>query len=143
MCGGKPCFNSVCGLSLQKSVIIIGFVQLGITVIATILNVIKLSKGYQDDCDGKDICIGPIIKYAVFDALFGVSCSLLLVFGAKLRNHCLLVFWIIITVISSAKYIWIVSTRDWSDLEVDIILIEINNSCYFVDLIQFNIFSTM
>ena len=121
MCGGKPCFTSVCGLSLQKSVMIIGFVQLGITLIATILNVVKMSRGYDDEeCEGKDVCIGAIIKYAVFDALFGVACSLMLIFGAKLRNHCLLVFWMLVTVVTSAKYLWIVATRDWTDLEVNI-----------------------
>jgi len=118
MCGGKPCFSSVCGLSLQRSVMIIGFVQLGITVVATILNVVKMSRGYDySECQGKDVCTGAIIKYAVFDALFGVGCALLLIFGAKLRNNCLLVSWMLITVVASAKYIWIVSVRDWTDLE--------------------------
>ena len=119
MCGGRPCFTSVCGLSLQKSVLIIGFIQLGLTLIATILNVVKMSQGYDpEECDGKDICIGAIIKFAVLDALFGVACALMLIFGAKLRNHCLLIFWMIITVVASAKYIYIVCTRDWTSLEV-------------------------
>jgi len=97
---------------------IIGFVQLGMTVIATILNVVKMSQGYDpSECDGKDICIGAIIKFAVLDALFGIACALMLIFGAKLRNHCLLIFWIIITVVASAKYLYIVSTRDWTSLE--------------------------
>ena len=98
---------------------IVGFVQLGMTVIATILNVVKMSRGYDpEECDGKDICIGAIIKFAVLDALFGIACAIMLIFGAKLRNHCLLVFWMIITVVASAKYLWIVSTRDWTSLEV-------------------------
>ena len=42
-------------MSLQKTVMIIGFVQLGMTVIATILNVVKMSQGYDpEECDGKD-----------------------------------------------------------------------------------------
>ena len=119
MCGGRPFFNSVCGVSLQKTVTIIGFVQLSMTVIATILNVVKMSQGYDPaECDGKDICIGAIIKFAVLDALFGIACGLMLIFGAKLRNHCLLIFWIIITVVASAKYLYIVVTRDWTSLEV-------------------------
>lgn len=118
MCGGRPCFTSVCGLSLQKTVLIIGFVQLGITIIATILNVVKMSRGYdEDECDGKDICIGAIIKFAVLDALFGVACGLMLIFGAKLKNHCLLILWMIVTGFASVKYIWIVCTRDWTRLE--------------------------
>ena len=46
MCGGRPCFTSVCGLSLQKSVIVIGILELLITVIATILNIIKYARSY-------------------------------------------------------------------------------------------------
>ena len=123
MCGGRPCFTSVCGLSLQKSVLIIGFIQLGLTLIATILNVVKMSQGYDPaECDGKDICIGAIIKFAVLDALFGIACALMLIFGAKLRNHCLLIFWMIITAAASVKYIWVVLTRDWTSLEVCYIL---------------------
>ena len=118
MCGGRPCFTSVCGVSLQKTVTIIGFVQLGMTVIATILNVVKMSQGYDPvDCDEKDICIGPIIKFAVLDALFGITSSLMLIFGAKSGNRCLLIFWIIITVAASIKYLYIVCTRDWTSLE--------------------------
>ena len=44
MCGGRPCFTSVFGLSLQKSVIVIGILELVITVIATILNIIKYAR---------------------------------------------------------------------------------------------------
>merc|ERR1712218_264762 len=55
--------------------------------------------------------------FAVLDALFGIVCALMLIFGAKLRNHCLLIFWIIITVVASAKYLYIVCTRDWTSLE--------------------------
>jgi len=124
MCGGKPCFNSVFGISLQKSVLIVGILELVITIIATILNIIKYATAigaFDDDfgpeCDDKDVCIGPIIKYAVFDGFFGVGCALLLIFGAHLRNHCLLVSWMIITVIISGKYLWVVIAHDWTSLE--------------------------
>ena len=70
------------------------------------------------ECDDKDVCIGPIIKFAVFDALFGVGCSLMLIFGAHLRNHCLLVSWMVVTLVISTKYIWVVIVNDWSNLEV-------------------------
>merc|ERR1712170_326153 len=104
MCGGRPCFTSCCGLSLQKTVIVIGIIELVITLIATILNIIKYANSigaFDEDykeCDDKDVCIGPIIKYAVFDAFFGIICSLMLIFGAHLRNHCLLISWMVTTV---------------------------------------------
>ena len=66
----------------------------------------------------QDVCIGPIIKYAVFDAFFGVGCSLLLIFGAHLRNNCLLISWVVITIICSLKYVYVVTVNDWSRLEV-------------------------
>merc|ERR1712007_323244 len=70
MCG-PPCFRSVCGFPLQKAVYIIGLVELTITVIVTIANVVKYSKNVNEDgefCEGKDVCIGPIIKHCVFVA---------------------------------------------------------------------------
>merc|ERR1712116_7429 len=68
MCG-PPCFRSVCGMPLQKAVYIIGLIELIITVIVTIANVVKYSQFVnEEDCQGKDVCIGPIIKYCVFDA---------------------------------------------------------------------------
>merc|ERR1712200_30667 len=70
MCG-PPCFRSVCGMPLQKAVYIIGLIELIITVIVTIANVVKYSQFVnEEDCEGKDVCIGPIIKYCVFDAFF-------------------------------------------------------------------------
>merc|ERR1712158_55347 len=63
MCG-PPCFRSVCGMPLQKAVYIIGLIELIITVIVTIANVVKYSQFVnEEDCQGKDVCIGPIIKY--------------------------------------------------------------------------------
>jgi hypothetical protein len=123
-CEGQPCFGSVFGIPLKKSVFIIGLGQLVITVIATILNIVRYFEAeglFEDDfeleCD-EDVCIGPIIKYAVFDGFFGVCCSLMLIFGSYLGNSCLLIFWMIVTVFVSLKYIWVVLTHDWTEIEV-------------------------
>merc|ERR1712055_1095767 len=100
MCG-KPCFSSVCGLAPNKSVLAIGVAELVITAIVTAANVWKYARKIDiegEECEGKDVCIGPIIKHCVFDAFFGILCALLLVFGAKMRNSCLLISWLIITV---------------------------------------------
>ena len=59
-----PCIGSVCGLELRLSVVIIGVVQLLVTVVATVLNVVKYSNNLEDklaynrECLDKDICIG-------------------------------------------------------------------------------------
>merc|ERR1712179_389844 len=119
MCG-PPCFTSVCGLPLQKAVYIIALVELMITVIVTIANVVKYSKGIDSgdvECEGKDVCIGPIIKYCVFDAFFGILCSILLLVGAKLHHRCLLIFWIVITLCCSVKYLYDAIVSDWTSLE--------------------------
>ena len=63
-------------------------------------------------------------KYAVFDAVFGVGLALMLIFGAQLRNHCLLWCWVVITVIASAKYIHVVIWNDWSSLQVSAVVDE-------------------
>merc|ERR1712227_299948 len=104
MCG-PPCFRSVCGMPLQKAVYIIGLIELIITVIVTIANVVKYSQFVnEEDCEGKDVCIGPIIKYCVFDAFFGILCSIL-------------IFWIIITIGCSIKYLYVFIVSDWTSLE--------------------------
>merc|ERR1712062_674285 len=106
MCG-PPCFRSVCGFPLQKAVYIIGLVELTITVIVTIANVVKYSKNVNEDgefCEGKDVCIGPIIKHCVFDAFFGILCSLL-------------IFWILIPLCCSIKYLYVFFVSDWTSLE--------------------------
>merc|ERR1711963_211980 len=51
--------------------------------------------------------IGPIIKYCVFDAFFGILCSVLLFIGARMRHRCLLIFWILITLGCSIKYLYV------------------------------------
>jgi len=120
MCGGGPCFHTFFGIPLQLTVIIIGVIELVITIIATILNVVKFAQfvdPYSDECEGKDVCIGPLIKYSVFDAFFGVVCALLLIIGAHTRNHCMLITWMVITFLTSIKYIYVVVTHDWTSLE--------------------------
>ena len=118
--GARPCFTSCFGIPLQTSVIIVGVVELFITIIATVLNVVKYSKFLDPDseeCEGKDVCIGPLIKYSVFDAFFGVLCALFLIVGAYTRNQCLLITWMVVTVFTSLKYVWVVVTHDWTSLE--------------------------
>merc|ERR1712045_313112 len=106
MCG-PPCFRSVCGFPLQKAVYIIGLVELTITVIVTIANVVKYSKNVTEDgefCEGKD-------------AFFGILCSILLFIGARMRHRCLLIFWILITLGCSIKYLYVFFVSDWTSLE--------------------------
>jgi len=123
MCGGSPCIKSVCGFSLQSTVIGIGIIELIITIIATILNIIKYASktgAFDEDnseCEDRDVCWGPIAKYAVFDAFFGVICSFMLIFGAKTRNHCLLISWMVVTVIASLKYLYVMIWNDWTKLQ--------------------------
>merc|ERR1712109_54680 len=88
MCG-PPCFRSVCGMPLQMAVYIIGLIELIIT----------------------------IIKYCVFDAFFGILCSVLLFIGARMRHRCLLIFWILITLGCSIKYLYVFFVSDWTSLE--------------------------
>ena len=112
--------KSVCGVPLQKAVFFIGLAELVITLLVTIANVAKYAQFVEidgEECEGKDVCIGPIIKYCVFDAFFGVVCALLLIFGSKLRNRCLLILWIIITFCCSIKYLIVFCMNDWSSLE--------------------------
>eukprot|EP00088_Acartia_fossae_P055957 TRINITY_DN6508_c0_g1_i6.p1 TRINITY_DN6508_c0_g1~~TRINITY_DN6508_c0_g1_i6.p1 ORF type:complete len:198 (-),score=42.12 TRINITY_DN6508_c0_g1_i6:317-910(-) len=118
MCGG-PLVTSVCGLSLKKAVIAVGIGQMVITVIATILNIIKYERGYdRSECSpDDDVCIGPLIKYSVFDASFGILTALLLIFGALRKNICLLIFWMIIIPFTCIKYLWVVITHDWTQFE--------------------------
>ena len=116
-----PCLRKVCGLSLEQSVLVVGGIQLCVTVIATSLNVIKFlseNSKYVDNSECEDdVCIGPLIKYTVFDAFFGLVSSLLLIFGSRFRHQCLLITWIIITCVTSVKYIWVILTHDWTSLE--------------------------
>merc|ERR1719209_821896 len=105
-------------MPLQTAVYIIGLVELIIIVIVTIANVVKYSKFInQQENAAEDVCIGPIIKYCVFDAFFGILCSILLLVGAKLHHRCLLIFWILITAGCSIKYLIVFIGNDWTSLE--------------------------
>jgi len=120
MCGScfsRPCVKSCFGLPLKTAVFAIGIIQIIITVLATIINVLNLSNKLKDECDGVDVCAGPIIKYSVVDAFQGVGCGLLLIFGSKSKNSCLLWSWIIVVVCVSLKYWWVVFTHDWTAME--------------------------
>jgi len=120
MCNERPCFTSVLGIPLKAAVFDIGVIELAITVIATTLNVIKYTQYVElfgDECESRDVCIGPLIKYTVFDAFFGVVCAGLLMVGSLQRSQCLLITWMIFTVLISLKYIWVVVTHDWTSLE--------------------------
>ena len=121
MCGGEPCFRSVFGVPLQKSVLIIGYIHLAITLLATILNTIQYATdrtGYDTSCTEEEVCFGPLLKYAFFDAFFGIICSLLLIFGSRTKSRCLLISWMIIAFCTSFKYIWVVLYNDWESVEV-------------------------
>lgn len=120
MCG-PPCFNSLCGLDLALAVIIIGLMELALTIIATALNVVKYAAyydAYGEECEDKDVCIGPLIKYSVFDAFFGVLCSVMLIAGGQTGSKCLILTWMLTSVLTSIKYIWVAVTHDWTSLEV-------------------------
>lgn len=120
MCNERPCFTSVLGIPLKTAVFDIGVIEFAITVIATTLNVIKFTQYVElfgDECENRDVCIGPLIKYTVFDAFFGVICAALLMVGSLQRSQCLLITWMIFTVLISIKYVWVVITHDWTSLE--------------------------
>merc|ERR1719432_603005 len=114
---GPPCFRSVCGMPLQTAVYIISLVELIITAIVTTANVVRYSEFGNDEDHQQHVYIGPIIKYFVFDALFGILCSILLFIGARMRQRCLLISWIIITLCCSVKYLYDAIVSDWTSLE--------------------------
>ena len=65
MCHQKPCFTSLCGLPLSSLVPAIGLLELGITLVATTLNLIKYIQHLElvgEECLTRDVCIGPLIK---------------------------------------------------------------------------------
>ena len=76
MCGGRPCFTSVCGVSLQHAIMVLGGVQLVLTLIATLLNSLKYSRisgvfdeDFDESCGDVEVCIGPIIKVSCTNIL--------------------------------------------------------------------------
>ena len=136
MCHQKPCFTSLCGLPLTSLVPAIGLLELGMTVVATTLNVIKYTQHLElvgEECLTRDVCIGPLIKvsqkllksnyfrllfqYTVFDGLFGLVCSVLLIVGSLQSSLCLLVTWCVLTVFITVKHVWVLLTHDWTAVE--------------------------
>merc|ERR1711997_659710 len=119
-CTGKPCFNSVFGISLRRAVIIIGCIQLGITAVVSIINTVRYAEYRTDlgqDCSSEEICVGPLIKFAVFDGFFGTLCALLLIFGGKSESSCMLVSWLVLTGGCSLNYLYVLLFNDWTDIE--------------------------
>merc|ERR1739845_223200 len=49
--------------------------------------------------------------------LLGILCSVLLFIGARMRHRCLLIFWILITLGCSIKYLYVFFVSDWTRLE--------------------------
>ena len=120
MCSGKPCLTTVCGLPLRQVVLHIGLLELLLTLAATTLNVIKYTQYDQlfgEDCASKDVCVGPLIKYTVFDAAAGVLCSVLLIAGSLEASRCLLLTWCLLSLLVATKHAWVVLTHDWTSLE--------------------------
>ena len=65
MLPGQPCFTTVFGQNIRLVVLHIGLLELVLTLAATTLNVIKYTQYVQlfgEDCAGKDVCLGPLIK---------------------------------------------------------------------------------
>merc|ERR1712080_300748 len=59
----------------------------------------------------------PHHQVRVFDAFFGILCSVLLFIGARMRHRCLLIFWILTTLACSIKYLFVFFVSDWTSLE--------------------------
>ena len=102
---GPPCFKSVFGMPLQTAVYIISLVDL----IIKVANVVKYSEYDRDHQDHRDhLYIGKIIV----DGLYGILCSIFLFIGARMRNRCLLSFWIIIFLCERLKHLYVVIVKD-------------------------------
>ena len=53
-----------------------------------------------------------------FDILFPLACALLLIYGAKRKNSCLLLIWFGIAFISYVQYLYVFFASDWDKAEV-------------------------
>merc|ERR1739845_244115 len=62
----------------------------------------------------RSVCGMPLQK-AVY--IIGLICSVLLFIGARMRHRCLLIFWILITLGCSIKYLYVFFVSDWTSLE--------------------------
>ena len=72
----------------------------------------------KSECgDDVDVCIGPLIKYAVFDAFIGSICAIILIVGALGRSVCILIIWMIVVPFTSIKYVWVLNTSNWTQYE--------------------------
>merc|ERR1712026_514823 len=94
---------------------------MGITVVASIVNTVRYSQYREDlgeNCLANEFCLGPLIKFAVWDGLFGTVSALLLIFGARSESNCLLVMWMIMTGACSIKYLWVLIFHEWINYEV-------------------------
>ena len=54
-------------------------------------------------------------QYTVFDAFTGVVSALCLLVGSLQASYCLLVTWLVVTLLASAKHLGVVITHDWTD----------------------------
>ena len=122
MCGEKPCFNSVCGISLWKFVIFMGFCQLGITIIAISYLAYRLSQG--DFSLGLGLAVDIVVL--VLDFMVGVKLSMLLIIGAKLSED----DWNICICISKSNYLicWIITTIFFCVFDVILMVLMIKNN---------------
>ena len=64
-----------------------------------------------------DVCMGPLIKYAVFDAFIGSICAIILIFGALGRSVCMLIIWMMVIPCASIKYVWVLHNSNWTQYE--------------------------
>ena len=51
----------------------------------------------------------------MFDAFTGVVSALCLLVGSLQASYCLLVTWLVVTLLASAKHLGVVITQDWTD----------------------------
>ena len=51
----------------------------------------------------------------MFDAFTGVVSALCLLVGSLQASYCLLVTWLLVTLLASAKHLGVVITQDWTD----------------------------
>merc|ERR1712226_622033 len=110
------CINSFFGIPLQKAVLWGGIFKLVLTLIFAIISVVSLSQLCEGVTD-KAKCVGPQIRQVFFDILFPLACALLLIYGAKRKDPCLLIIWFGIAFISYVQYLYVFFASDWDKAE--------------------------
>merc|ERR1712226_1386816 len=110
------CINSFFGIPLQKAVLWGGIFKLVLTLIFAIISVVSLSQLCEGVTD-KAKCVGPQIRQVFFDILFPLACALLLIYGAKRKDPCLLLIWFGIAFISYVQYLYVFFASDWDKAE--------------------------